>query len=342
MSPLFTSPPYDNADCWVDVSHGLGIPFGGIGTGYAVFGKYGFVKMNFNSIPDPETMAYDGRGPEEASNYLREPENKAPFALFLTEAGKTMALQETAVPWQPAATPVDRVTAHAFLPKGRFSFTGACEGLAVRMTGFSPMVPHDLANSTIPVQIFDLTLTNTSDRGRSLIVRLGHRDPMSAAGDTAWSEEAAGQVAFRIPGGFADSEGVASDVELQAGEHRTVRFFIAWHYPQFHTPSPNATASYRRFYTKTFRDAVSVLDHAVCHACAWAGAIDDWHDGFDVPAYFKRLWFSSLTSVITSTMLSDDPYFFEIETPHRWVCTMDVNVYSSWLYLVNWPEIERM
>jgi uncharacterized protein (DUF608 family) len=253
-----------------------------------------------------------------------------------------VALQETPVAWQPAAAPVSRVTAHAFLPKGRFTFVQAGEGLAVEMTGFSPMVPHDLANSTIPVQVSELTLTNTTDRRRQITLRLGHRDPLQAAGDTARFEEPAGQVAFRIPGGHADAMGVAVAVDLKAGETRSVRLFIAWHYPQFNTPSPAATTSYRRFYAGRFPDVSAVLTYAVEHADAWAAAIDAWHEAYDLPAEFKRLWFSSLTSVITSTMLSDDPFFFEIETPHLWVCTMDVNVYSSWLYLINWPEIERM
>ena len=36
---------------WVNVSHSIGVPFGGIGTGYGVLGKYGFVLPNFNSTP---------------------------------------------------------------------------------------------------------------------------------------------------------------------------------------------------------------------------------------------------------------------------------------------------
>jgi uncharacterized protein (DUF608 family) len=336
-------PPAAEGDaCWIDVSHGVGIPFGAIGTGYLVFGKYGFVKVNFNSFPDRESLAYNGRGPDEACNYLCEPANKAPFALFLTEEGRTVALQETPVAWQPSATPVSRVTAHAFLPRGHFAFENAGEGLTVAMTGFSPMIPHDLASSTIPVLVLDVTLTNTTSRPRQLTVRLGHRDPLQAQGDSARFEEPAGQVAFRIPGGHADPAGVATAVHLGAGESRSVRLFIAWHYPQFNTPSPAATDSYQRFYAKRFADAAAVLACASIHADTWAEAIDAWHDAYDLPAEFKRLWFSSLTSVITSTLLSDDPYFFEIETPHFWVCTMDVNVYSSWLYLINWPEIERM
>jgi hypothetical protein len=41
-------------------------------------------------------------------------------------------------------------------------------------------------------------------------------------------------------------------------------------------------------------------------------------------------------------MLSDDPFFFAIESPHDWVSTMDVAVYANWVYLVNWPELERV
>lgn len=67
-----------------------------------------------------------------------------------------------------------------------------------------------------------------------------------------------------------------------------------------------------------------------------------WQESFECPAEFKRLWFASLSSVITSSMLSTDPYFFEIESPHPFVNTMDVTIYSVWIYLVNWPEIEKM
>jgi hypothetical protein len=64
--------------CWVDVSHGLGIPFGGIGTGYLAFGKYGFVKVNFNSNPDPETLAYDGGAPMRHATISVSPPTRRP------------------------------------------------------------------------------------------------------------------------------------------------------------------------------------------------------------------------------------------------------------------------
>jgi uncharacterized protein (DUF608 family) len=300
------------------------------------------VKINFNSIPDPETMQYNGGGPKEACNYLDEPANKAPFALFLSEGPRVYALQETPVSWRPEARPVDRTAAYAFLPKGKFVFEKAGWDLAVSLAGFSPMVPHDLANSTIPVQVYTLTVANTSDRPRKITLHLGHRETLHSDGKKAFYEEPAGQVAFMIEGGRADGSGVQVDLELAAREEKTVRFFISWYYPKFNTPSTTLTDTFQRYYTRSFSDAAGIIDYAEKAADGWSRAIDKWHSSFEVPAYFKRLWFSSLCSVICSTMLSDDPYFFEIETPHRHVDTMDVNVYSSWLYLINWPEIERM
>jgi uncharacterized protein (DUF608 family) len=326
----------------VDVSHGLGIPFGGIGTGYSVFGKYGFVKPNFDSIPDRATMDYNGKGPKESFNYLDEPEHKAAYALLLRVDSTTHALQETPVPWVPNSIPARCVRAFAALPKGHFTFALSDPTIAVSMTAFSPMVPHDLRTSTIPVQVYDVTIYNTAATKRTVTLQLRHRDALTVSADKAIFTESTGNMAFACIHGHASESGVSAAFELAADESRTVRLLIAWHYPKFSTPSPAATDTYTRYYATLFADAAAVVDDAKRSADTWLSAIDAWHEAFDVPAPFKRLWFSSLCSAITSTMLSDDPYFFEIETPHRWVCTMDVNVYSSWLYLVNWPEIERM
>ena len=62
----------------IDVSHGWGVPFGGIGTGYCVFGKYGFLRANFDGSPDNYRYAAD---PESRGDYVSEPSGKqrAPF-----------------------------------------------------------------------------------------------------------------------------------------------------------------------------------------------------------------------------------------------------------------------
>ncbi len=66
----------------VDVNHGPGVPFGGIGTGFSVFGKYGFVDVYFDGR---HLDAHDWR-------IDRAPREKPAFAFELTEGNKKMVL----------------------------------------------------------------------------------------------------------------------------------------------------------------------------------------------------------------------------------------------------------
>ncbi len=316
----------------VDVSHGPGIPFGGIGTGFSVFGKYGFADVYF-----------DGRHLDSGDWRIdRAPKGKPTFAFQLTEDDKSTVLQETPVAWLTNAQPVDKVTAYADLPKGHFIFEKADANLGLVMSGFSPMVAHDLTNSTIPVQIFDITLENKASKTRSFKLALLHRDALTVRDGKAVLINDKGETAFACDSGMASTNGVTASLKLSPGQSRTVRFYIAWNYPAVKTTSSAARDTYKRYYTRRFDNAEQVIDLAKTSADGWSAAIEKWHAAYDVPPAFKRLWFSALCSVSTSTILTDDSYFFEQEVPHGWVNTMDVSVYHNWLYLVNWPEIERM
>lgn len=68
------------------------------------------------------------------------------------------------------------------------------------------------------------------------------------------------------------------------------------------------TELYRRYYTLRFDSVDAVWQYAVDHREQWKQRMLRWQASFECPAEFKRLWFSSLASVITSTMLSADPY----------------------------------
>ena len=316
----------------VDVSHGPGIPFGGIGTGFSVFGKYGFVDVYF-----------DGRHLDSGDWQVdRAPKEKPSFAFQLTEGGKSTVLQETPVDWLANAEPIERVKAYADLPKGYFTFEKTGSNLGIVMTGFSPMVPHDLPNSTLPVQVFEITVENKANVPRSLELALVHRDPLTVHLGQAVLTAPGGETAFGADGGVASTHGVSAALKLAPGGRQTVRFFVAWNYPSVTTTSSAARQTYRRYYTKRFHDAQQVIDLAMKSARDWSAAIDRWHAAYDVPPACKRLWFSALCSVSTSTILTDNPCFFEQEVPHGWVNTMDVSVYHNWLYMINWPEIERM
>jgi uncharacterized protein (DUF608 family) len=316
----------------VDVSHGPGVPFGGIGTGFSVFGKYGFVDVYF-----------DGRHLDSGDWRIdRAPKLKPTFAFELTEKDKGILLQETPVDWLTNAQPVDKVSAYADLPKGHFVFEKAGDDLGLVMTGFSPMVPHDLASSTIPVQVFDITVENQADQTRSFKLALLHRDALVVRDGKAVLVNNLGETAFGSDEGVANTNGVTASLKLAPGQSRTIRFYVAWDYPAVKTTSSAARDTYKRYYTRRFQNAGQAIDLAKTAAEGWSAAIDKWHGAYDVPPAFKRLWFSALCSVCTSTILTDNPYFFEQEVPHGWVNTMDVSVYHNWLYLVNWPEIERM
>ncbi len=316
----------------VDVSHGPGIPFGGIGTGFSVFGKYGFVDVYF-----------DGRHLDGGDWQIdRAPQDKPSFAFELTEGDKSTVLQETALDWLPGAQPVDQVKAYAYLPKGHFTFDKAGSNLGIVMTGFSPLAAQDLPDSVIPVQVFDLTLENKASVARSFELALVHRDPLTVRDGQAVLVAPNGETAFGADGGMPSVHGVSTSLQLAPGQRQTVRFYIAWDYPTVTTTSSAARETYKRFYTRRFQSATQVIAVAMVSARRWSADIDRWHAAFDVPPACKRLWFSGLCSVSTSTILTDKGYFFEQEVPHGWVNTMDVSVYHNWLYLINWPEIERV
>jgi hypothetical protein len=65
----------------VDVSHGIGIPFGGIGTGFCVFGKFGFVMDN----PDAQCIAtYDAKATKDTTTIRANPNRVLQTGTWIT------------------------------------------------------------------------------------------------------------------------------------------------------------------------------------------------------------------------------------------------------------------
>jgi len=329
--------------------NGFGIPFGGLGTGYGVFGRYGFLRENFNSTPDVAPALYPACG-EEFWQYNDNPAFAAPYAFILKVDGKEYVLQEQKLEWLPQAKPVKKVEVEAEMPKGYFRFRGI-PGVEVKMTAFSPLIPGDISESNIPVQVFDFELKNTGKIAKNIELQLRHRfltwingtDRKFNVASGPWSiyNDLHGQAAFQIVGGEGTNRGAALKLDVAAGKNVPSRALLAWHYPYFKTPSPCDRNMYRRYYTLRFAHVLDVLEYAAGNADKWSAAIDRWHDSYNVPGAFSRLWFSSLSSIVTGTMMADTGEYFEIETPHYWINTMDVSVYTSWCVMVNWPELER-
>jgi uncharacterized protein (DUF608 family) len=316
----------------VDVSHLQGVPIGTLGSGHSVFGRCGFQRVTF------------GEPPETYVDFT-SPHRCADFAFYVRTETQTHVLQRRQGAFRPngvSPRPAKDAYAYAALPKGYFRFGLDDPELCVGIMAFSPLIAHDLPASATPVQIFEVSVRNTAQTRRDVELLLLHPGPLVVSADLATLVLPDGEIAFAAEGARVTPHGPAALLELGAGETRSVRFFVAWYFPQFTTPSPAATDTYRRWYTTRFDGVAAVVRAAREYATAWSQAIDRWRDSLEVPPPMKRLWFSALSVVVTSTMLSDDPYFFAIESPHDWVNTMDVAVYANWIYLVNWPELERM
>ncbi len=321
---------------WVNVSHSRGVPLGGLGCGYSMFGKYGFVKVNFNGRPDE--IKYNPNKQEDWS-YIFPPVEKdyAPFGFFLSDGVKSYVFQKEAALWKPEAEPFDTIEAYAFLPKSKFKLQSKRAGVNVFIEAFTPLIQHDLLTSTTPVQVFDVTVRNLSAENKNLTLRLEHARSGVANGNKFVVSDIAGHIAFAVVNGKVVGNGVEIRLNIPAKGEQTTRFFLSWYYPAFKNIAPDT-----RYYAKVYKSAVEVIDTAIESADKWLSRIEQWQNSYDVPVYLKRLWFSSLSSVITSTMLGAGPSFYEIETPHPFLNTMDVVCYSSWVYMINWPEIERL
>jgi uncharacterized protein (DUF608 family) len=364
---------------WINVTESLGFPLGGIGTGCSAFGKYGFVRVNFDGRPKDglevgeweynaeDAKASDMKFPQAEAAYKKAKEANPPldakamaraqakfdkaldlrarvnspegfaqsdFGFTLVEGADTFLLQTTPAKWKADAQLFRDVEVKAFLPKGEAVFTNESAEMKVTVKGFAPMLPYDMENSTLPVQVFDVTVYNSSSTPRQMTLSLENSITGDPASDRVFFKSANGEMAFAANDGNAFDKGVSVNVSLAPGDEVTSRFYVSWYYPKID--------NYKRYYTLAMPNASAVVDRAMKSATEWSKRIDEWHSSIQAPSYLKRIWFGSLASIMTSTFMTADPYFFEIETPHPSLNTMDVSVYCSWVYMLFWPELEKM
>ena len=364
---------------WINVSNSIGFPLGGVGTGYSVFGRYGFVKVNFDGRPKDGlangeweynqldakesdssfknieaeyTAAKNAATPVEPRKMqriqkkyegalkLHEIVNSAEgfaqssYGFTIADEKDTYILQTNPASWKKEAIPFSEAQVSAYLPKGVAVFTDQEAALKVTVNASVPMIPHDLANSTLPVQVFEVTIKNTGVTPRNLTLTLENSLSGTALNDRSVFKTSNGEILFAADNGKASDKGVSVSVSLSPGDELSNRFYISWYFPKIDT--------YQRYYSKLYKGASEVIDIAKKNATEWNSKIDKWHNSIQAPTYLNRIWFGSLSSIMTSTIMTSDPYFFEIETPHPLFNTMDVSVYCGWVYMINWPELERM
>lgn len=339
---------------YTDVSKGLGAPFGGYGTGYFVYGRHGFVNWNVDGFPElQQTQEYPNT---KLWKYNEENPIEAPIALTLKKNGK-MSLFQTRFSGFTEGQPCTDFNMSVFMPFGHVTLT-LDEDVHAEMLMYSSAKPHDIARTGIPACVFEIALRNTSDQDCEYTLSMAYRSDLFTAsrqGELLILSEESGQTAFGIAGG----QGGEITLYVEVGQQISVIAALGWYYPTFSTPGlaendvifrnnkiqdynyEKNQGQYIRNYALRYSSAADAAKEALKNHELWKSDIQQWHNSFQVPEEILHIWFGSYASVITATLHTVDGFCFEIEQPHGCLNTMDVCVYSNWLYMINWPEIER-
>ena len=334
---------------YINVIHSVGAPLGGIGTGYFVYGKYGFTHFNLNGFPEQkQTADYPHT---DLWNYTTDDPEDAPIALYAEIGGNRYYLQKKLPSFAKGAVS-ECIESKAYMPLVFSSFdTG--EQVRVNMLMYSSVKPHDLKNTSVPACVIKFELVNNSDTAKTVKFGLDY--------DKTAFNEAAAESGVTL----TDNDGNISFIckentfELNSCERAEGTAALGWFYKSFVTQGlarddiilrHNAIENYvrednqngyDRYYVLNYKDSYSAALAAAENSEEWLAAIENWHDSFDLPFYIQRVLFGSFSSAITSSLLTANGYFFEIEQPHGCLNTMDVSVYSAWMYMINWPELEE-
>ena len=334
---------------YTNIIHSVGAPLGGIGTGYFVYGKYGFTHFNLNGFPEQkQTADYPHT---DLWNYTTDTPEGAPIALYAEIGSNRYYLQKT-LPCFAKGAASECLESKAYMPLV-FSSFDTSEQVRVNMLMYSSVKPHDLKNTSVPACVVKFEIINNSDTAKTVKFGLDY--------DKAAFNETAAENGITL----TDNDGNISFIckentfELAPHERAESTAALGWFYKSFVTQGlarddiilrHNAIENYvrednqngyDRYYVLSYKDSYSAALAAAENADEWLAAIENWHDSFDLPFYIQRVLSGSFSSAITSSLLTANGYFFEIEQPHGCLNTMDVSVYSAWMYMINWPELEE-
>jgi non-lysosomal glucosylceramidase len=155
------------------------------------------------------------------------------------------------------------------------------------------------------------------------------------------------------------SAAVAVSTVLGPGERRTVRFALAWDYPQVEFGAGRRWwKRYTRAWGRSGGRAWDLATHALDHADTWRAAIEAWQapvlDDPERPAWYKAALFNELYFLVDGGTFweggevggdepaADDPGRFALVEciDYPFYDTVDVDFYASFAVLANFPQLE--
>jgi uncharacterized protein (DUF608 family) len=248
----------------------------------------GVVPNNRATAPEGLKTIQTHKRPRErdGANFLLPPRvadhlNGVDARFVLSHAGKDFPLDASG--WED-------VSFSGRWPIGMVDFASGKVPLKVRLEAFSPFVPLDLESSSLPLTVLEYTIGNTSSQPVEIDLTgilgnpagqfsksesLRFTEPVAATGVTGLfhglrlSDQTEpsldhGSMAIAVFGTVdAKVEPAANSVRvtasIPAGGETTIRFAIAWHFPNL---SPKlGLGKVRRHYAARFADARAVVSH---------------------------------------------------------------------------------
>ncbi|MDF7801314.1 GH116 family glycosyl hydrolase [Pontiellaceae bacterium B1224] len=179
-------------------------------------------------------------------------------------------------------------------PIGTVSYKDSRSAVQATLTAYSPFVPLNLQDSSIPVTVMSYTLTNTSDEpvtaeligwlenmsnqpdaekagsfsSKSGLTVLSHDCAMMAQMKREGTFDHSGTMALSYLGTGQETAleqvpGIAADVVLKPGESREYTFLISWNFPvvRIKDSYKPKTIPHKNEYSARFKDATAVAEH---------------------------------------------------------------------------------
>ncbi|HSP41670.1 MAG TPA: GH116 family glycosyl-hydrolase, partial [Luteolibacter sp.] len=349
--PLDAAIRQSKADGNLDV---IGMTVGGIACGtvylsgdgrlwvWDIFNQHheGVVANNKAEIPEGlQNIGQSNRKPRErdGANFLLPPRVDA--HRNGVDARVTLKYAENEFPMD--ASGWDEVTFTNRWPVGRVDYASKKTPLKVRLESYSPFIPLDLKSSSLPVTVLEYTIENPTSEAVDITLTAHLNNPagqFSKRGADRFSEAFkdgqasglfhglrgsqtdfdAGSMAIAALGDASADPGrntVTVAVNIPANGSQTVRFAIAWHFPNLHPQIGIKNA--RRHYVKDFANAREVVAHFVKHkerlssrTMAW---VETWYDSSLPRWLMERTILTANTLQTQNCLILEDGRFWAWE-----------------------------
>lgn len=289
----------------------IGMPVGGIGCGQIYLGGNGKLWYwdIFNHIKGDFFCGCGG------PHYAKPMTQSSPV-----DQGFTLRLGNDTLPLEKFSD----ITFRGEYPIGIVTYKDASMPVSVTLEAFSPFIPLNTDDSSLPVTILQLTIHNTG--AKAVDVELaGHLSKagmvnrhVSGKGFVFWecasdpSADASkpdhgtmGLALVDAAGKTPTESGLSRSLSLAPGQSDTVTFLITWHFPNLHLAKlPDAG----RWYATKFKSALEVAEYVVTHFERLTSQTRLWRDTwYDATLPY---WFLDRTMANTSILASNTCHRF--------------------------------